>query len=451
MSSSRYTALWLVLLLCLGVRGRAQESSLTLRQAIDQALGSSSEAAVAHADSKAVTASLRMAHIQLLPALNFTEDISRGNDPVYAFGTRLRQQQFTQANFALNALNRPSPIGNFSTRLSGSWTAFDSLKTQKEIRRTRLLQKSSEYTSQQSDQKVVLDVVHAYQSVLFAQRKIDVAKHNMETANALFDSAKDHVKAGLAVESDRMLAQVNLASHKQELISAEGDLEIAWAELQTAMGSDKFTTSELQPLQPHTFPCLPLEQELTTASKMRPEMLALRQAQSAESIAVGIAKADFGPRVNTYGNWETDRTSFAGSGGNNWVAGVQISIDLLPVGKRVHLEAENVEKEKIDARVRSATQQVALAVRRAHIQQQTALLTLQTAEASMKQSKESLSILQNRYNAGLATITDLLHAEDAERQSQASYWQAVYRNSVAYAELLYSMGTLTPDAAEVLQ
>ncbi|HEV2473124.1 MAG TPA: hypothetical protein VGS41_10690, partial [Chthonomonadales bacterium] len=103
----------------------AQEP-LTLRQAIQQALGQSPDAALARAGSREATAGASLARTQLLPQLNFTEDISRGDDPVYAFGSRLRQRGFTQSDFALNALNRPRPIGNFSTRFSGSWMAFDS-------------------------------------------------------------------------------------------------------------------------------------------------------------------------------------------------------------------------------------------------------------------------------------------------------------------------------------
>jgi outer membrane protein TolC len=90
-------------------------------------------------------------------------------------------------------------------------------------------------------------------------------------------------------------------------------------------------------------------------------------------------------------------------------------------------------------------------VSQAHIHRQTAELSMETARAAMDQSAESLRILKNRYSAGLATITDLLRAEDAERQSQSNYWHAVYGNAMAYAELLYATGTLTPDAAEELQ
>ncbi len=74
-----------------------------------------------------------------------------------------------------------------------------------------------------------------------------------------------------------------------------------------------------------------------------------------------------------------------------------------------------------------------------------------TAHASMDQSTEGLRILRNRYQAGLATMTDLLRAEDLERQSQNDYWRAAYGNTVAYAGLLYATGQLTPDSAETLQ
>jgi outer membrane protein TolC len=428
----------------------AQEP-LTLRQAINEALGQSPEAAIARAGNLDAKSAASLARTQLLPQLGFTEDISRGNDPVYAFGTRLRQRQFTQADFALNALNFPQPIGDFSTRFSGQWIAFDSFKMQKEIHRADLFKESAASSAKAVDQQIVFRVVGAYQQVLYAQREIDVAQHEQETAAALLSSVDDHVKAGLAVESDRMSAEVNVAARKEELIAAQGDLELAWAALREAMGAPDLKVSELKPIEPHTFPQSALEEEMVTAAKTRPDLTALGQAQSAQASAVGAAKSDFGPRVSAYGNWEEDRTSFGGSGGNNWVAGVQVNVDILPIGKRAQLARDSAAKQKIDAQVAAMQQHLRLEVSQAHIHRQTAALQLETARAAMDQSAESLRILKNRYDAGLATITDLLRAEDAERQSQSNYWHAVYGNAMAYSELLYATGTLTPDAAEELQ
>lgn len=441
----------LALLCSLATAAAVAQQPLTLRQAIQRALGESPEAAMAQAGEKEATAGASLSRTPLLPQLNFTEDISRGNDPVYVFGTKLRQRQFTQADFALNALNRPLPIGDFVSRFSGQWLAFDSFKTQRTIRSADLMKKSAESSAKAVNQKIVLDVVQAYQQVLYAERQVGVAQHEQETAAALLSSVNDRVKAGLAVESDRMSAEVNVAARKQEMIAAQGGLELAWAQLRLAMGAPDLQATKLAPIEPHQFPQGSLDEEIATAAKTRPDLNALGQAQSAQAAALSAAKSDFGPRISAYGNWETDRPTIAGSGGNSWVAGVQLGIDILPIGKRAQLAREAAAKQRIDAQVSAYQQQVRLQVSQAHIQQQTALLSLDTARAAMDQASESLRILRNRYGAGLATVTDLLRAEDAERQSQTNYWRAVYGNAVAYAQLLFATGTLTPDTAEDLQ
>ena len=295
MSSRIYRSLGLFLLFCMVGLAAAAQEQLTLRQAINQALGQNPEASIARAGNQDAIAAAAMARTALLPQLGFTEDISRGDDPVYVFGSKLRQHQFTQADFAVNALNRPQPIGNFSTRFSGSWMAFDSFKTEKEIHRADLFRQSASSSSKAVDQQIVFRVVGAYQQVLFAQREIDVARHEQETAAALLNSVDEHVKAGLAVESDRMSAQVNVAARKQELIAAQGDLELAWAALRDAMGAPELKASELKPIEPHTFPQGALEEEMATAAKTRPDLTALGQAQSAQASAVGSGKVRLRP------------------------------------------------------------------------------------------------------------------------------------------------------------
>jgi hypothetical protein len=191
------------------------------------------------------------------------------------------------------------------------------------------------------------------------------------------------VKAGLAVESDRMSAQVNVAARKEELIAAQGELELAWAELRETMGRPELEASGLKPIEPHGFAQLPLAQELATAAKTRPDLMALGEAQSAQSAAVGAAKSELGPRVSAYGNWEQDQSTTAGAGGDNWVAGVQITVDILPVGKSALLARESAGKEKIDAQAALLREHLRLEVSQAHIHQQTAELSLETARAGM--------------------------------------------------------------------
>lgn len=438
---------WLVALAPFGV----QAQTLTLRQAVDRALGQNPQAAAAHADVQSAEAGTALAKTALWPRLNFTEDLSRGNDPVYVFGTKLRQQRFAQNDFSLTSLNRPAPVGNFTTRFSGQWMLFNGFEMQQQMRGARIGVQSAASMEKAADQGVVFSVVQAYQAVLYAQRQLDVAQHEQQTAEALVHDAETRVKAGLAIDSDLLSAQVNLAARQQEKIAAEGAVETAWAELEAAVGGAISPRPQLQPIDAKTFPNGAFEEDVTKALAARPDLKALRQQTAALDQSAKAARSDFFPQVSAYGNWETDRQTFAGDGGNNWVAGVQLNLDILPLGKRAHLEQARAVQAKAAAEERGQEQQIRLAVSRAFTGHATSERMVVTAHAALDQSAEGLRILRNRYDAGLATMTDLLHAEDAQRQSQNSYWQAAYGNTVAYAALLYATGQLTPDTAETLQ
>ena len=112
------------------VSGSAQTTTpLTLPQAVSMALEKNPMHKAAMADVQIGNAAIREARAPLMPKITFTESAVRGNDPVFVFGSRLRQQNFTLADFALNRLNTPTPISNFSSRFSGQWTLFDGLQS----------------------------------------------------------------------------------------------------------------------------------------------------------------------------------------------------------------------------------------------------------------------------------------------------------------------------------
>jgi outer membrane protein TolC len=106
-----------------------QPSPVTLVQAVQAAVERNPARKLALADMQASLADLKLAKSSLLPHAAFSEIATRGNDPVYVFGSELRQQRFTAADFALNVLNTPPPLGNFASRFSGTWNLFDSFAT----------------------------------------------------------------------------------------------------------------------------------------------------------------------------------------------------------------------------------------------------------------------------------------------------------------------------------
>jgi outer membrane protein TolC len=177
----------------------------------------------------------------------------------------------------------------------------------------------------------------------------------------------------------------------------------------------------------------------------------IRSEESAQQESVSIAKSSFGPRVNAFADWEADNpTLVAGGGGNNWVAGIEVQIDLFEGGaKQAQLSRERAMQEKVAALKDMATDAVRLEVRRAYYDVDATRQQLEVARATIADSQESLRINQDRYEAGLSTVTDLLAAEDVARRTQADYWETVCHYYTGYAALELASGALNPQSPVV--
>ena len=427
---------------------------ITLKQAVEIALEKNPLRKAAIADTRAASAGVKEAQSALFPRIVFSETAMRGNDPVYAFGTRLRQQRFTAADFALNRLNSPTPVGNFSTRFAGQWNVFDSFAKYKNIGRARDMQAAASRQLERTDQELVFQVVDAYYGLLLAIREEEVAQQSAKTSSALLERSKNRYQSGLTVQSDFLSAQVNAASRQQQLIQARNAIAVARAQLSNALGLA--SDSEWQPAEalPETqLPVTPLAELEQRALADRPDLKRIASEQAAQDKSVSAARSAFGPKLNVFAGWEADNsTLFAGGGGNNWTGGVELQFDLFTGGqKSAQLSREKASQQRVAALKQVAENGVRLQVRRAFYDADSARQQLEVARAATEQARESLRINQNRYESGLANITDLLRVEEENRRVQTDYWGAVYRYRTSYARLQLAIGALNPTSPVVTQ
>jgi outer membrane protein TolC len=298
---------------------------------------------------------------------------------------------------------------------------------------------------ERTDQEILFRVVRAYYGVLLAAKQLEVSAQAEKTAKSIIDRSQARYDSGLVVESDLLTAKVRLASREQELIRARNNLELARAQLNTAMGVP--IDALYQPADPLAernlaFPALAdLEQKALTS---RPDLKRIESEQSAQQLSVAIAKSSFGPRLNAFAGWEMDNpTLLAGGGGKNWLGGVELQFDLFEGGaKRAALSRERAIAEKMAALKQAANDAVRMEVRQAYYDLDSNRQQVGVARSSIAQAQESLRINQDRYEGGLIAITDLLGAEEAARRSQTDYWQAVYQFYISSANLELASGTL---------
>jgi len=430
----------------------AEPSALTLQQAVKIALEKNPLRKVALADTRVASADIRQARSVLMPRLTFSETATRGDDPVYVFGSELRQRRFTSADFALNKLNTPSPFGNFSTRLGGTWNLFDSFASWHGVNRARQMNEVAEHQLERTGQEIVFRVVDSYYGVLLATKQLEVAEQAVKTSQSIMDRSQARFDSGLVVESDLLTAKVRMASRQQELIRTRNNQDLTRAQLSTAMGvavDSLFQPAEA--LEERTLPVPVLQEVERQALTNRPDLKRIQSEEAAQQQSVAMAKSSFGPRVNAFAGWEMDNPTFvAGGGGNNWLGGVEVQFDIFEGGaKRAELSRERALQERVTAMKQVASDGVRLEVRRAYYNLDSARQEIELARATIAQAQESLRINQNRYDGGLTTVTDLLGAEEATRRSQTDYWEAVYRFHTSYANLELARGTLSPQSPVV--
>ncbi len=436
------------------VAAYAQEDAppLALSQAVRIALEKNPLRKAAIAETKAASAGVRGARSFLMPRLTFSETATRGDDPVYVFGSKLRQQRFTSADFTLNALNKPLPFGNFATRFGGSWNLFDSFASWHGVNQAKEMNAAAEHQLDRTDQEIVFRVVSAYDGILLTAKQLEVAEESTKTARSIMEQSQTKFDSGLTVESDLLTAKVRLAARQQETIRARNELEKARAELNTAMGVpiDSLFEPAEQSAQ-STLPIPNMREVEKRALANRPDLKRVASEEAAQRQSVSIAKASFGPRVNAFAGWEMDNSTFvAGGGGNNWLGGIEVQIDIFQGGaKRAELSRQHALEEKVVAMKEAAADAVRLEVRRAYYETDANRQQIEVARAAIAQAKESLRINQDRYDSGLTTITDLLGAEEEVRRSQTDYWEAVYRFHTSYANLELACGNLNPQSPVV--
>jgi len=431
---------------------RAQEP-LSLGSAIRMALDHNPELRAAGEDDRAAAARSGLSRAAWYPRIDFSQGFTRGNNPVYVFGTLLTQRSFTAANFALSSLNTPHPLDNFQTQFSGRMTLFDSGRTWLTTRAADRQRTAADFALEQARQDLILRVVQAYFAAMVARENLSVAGEALKTARANRERIAAFEKAGQVVSSDLLSAQVFEAQTLDRQLQAGNSLEVARLSLARELGVEPAALGE--PVSGADDPpeiTGEIDEWERQALASRPLLRAVEMQKDAEEKNAQAAKAGFGPRIELFGEFERDALTLGGGpSGTNWTAGARLDWNIFAGGADRYRAAEaSAEKRKLENHLEWVRSGVQLELRRAFLESRAAAQRTVAARQSADQARESLRIIENRYQAGLVTITELLRAQQAVVEARTGFLAARGDWYAARASLERAAGKLTADSPFVL-
>lgn len=424
------------------------QDPLSLKQAVEVALRQHPQVEAARSATSAAQARIQAARSGYLPRLNYSESFQRTNNPVYVFSSLLTQARFTERNFAIPALNRPDFLNNFQSQLALEQVIYDGGQTRLAIRSAELGRSIAGEDERRTRQGLIAHVVRRYFGAVLAAESLKTAEEAVRSAEADLERARALRSAGLITDADVLSLEVHLAAMREQLIRRQADLEVARAALNDALGLPLDTAHTLvTALAPARLSETDLAQYEKTAVEQRPET---RQADLAVRLAsqqTALARTSLLPQLAFRAAFETDRQRFVTRGAANWLAAVSLRWNLFNgFADRERIREAGFLAERAQAQRREAESQVRLHVRKAWADWTAAQQRIEVAGAAIQQAEESLRITKNRYENGLATVTDLLRTEIALLEARNRRLAALYDQRVAAAELALAAGVLAPDS-----
>ena len=424
---------------------------LTLEQALALADGHNRSLAMADARLDAADAELEMARAERRPRLDLQAVYQRTDNPVFVFGNLLRQSSFGAENFALERLNQPDPLDNWTTAVTFAqplWMGGLLARARETAEHGR---DAAAASREHARQDVARQVIESYSRALVAERQVEVAKEATATAEAHVALVRDLYQGGLVVESDLLLAQVRESELRETLIRAESGVRMTRAELNLTLGRDQDTpfalpsdlTEETTEETTEAAALDDLPALLTRALENRPDLEAIAARRDAAVGQVGMARAERKPQLGLNATWESNAEDFLGKDGDNWSVVVGLKFPLFDGGRA------KAKIDRADAALREAEEGVALLAESAALEVRSAFHELRAARQRIEQAtrgaelaRRSLEIVEDRYKEGLTTLPDLLDAETALTEARLRDLAARRDLLVARARLDLAVGAL---------
>jgi outer membrane protein, multidrug efflux system len=295
------------------------------------------------------------------------------------------------------------------------------------------------------------ELARTYFELRGAQERLDVTRRNAENQRSTLQVTQQRLDAGrgTAFDTERARAQLSFT------LAAVPDLEARVASAQYQIGvlvgrPPASLAGELS--KPSAIPALPAS--VTVASpdsliRQRPDVSAAERLMAAERAFVGVAKADYLPRVTVAGQAGYTAGALNDLGGNGtfrYAVGPVISWPALNLGRvKARVDASRARASEAEAQY---SQTVLLALQEV----ETGLVRYRTTRARVERIQDAASasaraadLARLRFEGGVADFLQVLDAERTQLDAEDQLAQAHIDAATSYAALYKALGGRLPE------
>jgi outer membrane protein TolC len=404
---------------------------LSIADAIDRALKYNIGPVISQLESRISAAKRLRSLSELLPRINVTVGETVEQIDLAAYG-------FTSFPGVSSVVG---PFNVVDARAHYSQTAVD-FKLLHELRSDSAKVTAASLAQQDVRELVVLITTNLYLQAVGGSSRLDAARAQLRTSQAVYDRAVDLKDSGVIPGIDLLRAQVLLREQQQRVLATENDLAKQKLNLARAIGlpqGQEFSQTNTFVTETATIP--PFEAALSTALESRPDyrraLTLVRAAEEARKAAEArkLPSVAFSADYGTIGEWPTT------SHGTMTVQGAV----LVPIYTGGRTRSEILESDsKLEERKAEESNlrgRIEYEIRTANLDIRSAAEQVRVAQQAHDLAQQQLTQAQDRFAAGVTNGLEVTQAQEAVVTADENYISSLYTLNVAEAALARAMGT----------
>lgn len=346
-----------------------------------------------------------------------------------------------------NAGQGTSELNRNKATLTIAQNVFDGLKTPEAVKAAELRKKAAEENLEATRQQMLLEGINAYYGVLRNTKLLGIAQDNENIIKRQLALEDERVQRGSGIAVDVLLAKARLQLAVERRVAVEGSLKEAIARYMQVFNHRPTIPTMVDPNVDLSFLPTEMKSAIDVAVSNNPQLRETDRRAEAAAYQVGVARADYFPRVDLVGQGNREENVDTVSGlRRDWSVLLKFTWELFS-GFATNASYNAAIYEKLNQ------QDIYLDRRRQVVQDlEIAWEALATARERVRLLENAVSIAEEVFvargrlrDSGRETAINVLDAQSELFGAQLNAVTASYDAQITAFRVLAAMGALTPD------
>ncbi len=407
------------------------QEALSLEEAIRQAWSQQTGLQAGQAMVERAQAEAQALRALRLPTLTASVGVTRTDEPMMAFGTKLNQARIAQADFLPSALNHPDPITGAGATLTLTQPLYAGGRLDAAYKAGSAMAEAETASQAHRRQQVALAVVQAYFGTQMAGQGVQFAEDTLRQAQETERFVQSRVEQGLMLKSEGERTKAFRAQSEAGVVEAKQRLASARSALALLLGGEAAPEVLSTPVDGAV-------QELPSQAGGRGDLEAVRlQAEAAREglkAQQGLLKPEVGFTLTT----GTARKSW--SEGGNWTSASVGAKWTFSFAEQRRVQASRASVRAAELNQKWQQQQAGREVEEARRAVETAQARMTYAKVAVEASESVRSIRPARHREGLLLLVEVMDAETSLSGARTLLLNSQLEWRISRAQLALALG-----------